>query len=79
MANAVKMYRGSTHSITIAGKPVVKWIRGPQVHRRPAIVKWLLALGRTHDQINLDAVEIDGFKTLDAFYKWLGRVERGEP
>jgi hypothetical protein len=59
LANAIRAYRGVTSSP--AGAVKTEWIRSPQPHKRPDIVRYLLALGRTKEQIEQDAVAIDGF------------------
>lgn len=65
LANAIKQYRGA-YDVKSG-----KWIIAPEIKKRRQIVDWLLKLGRTHDQIEADAVAIDGFKTRAEFEAWM--------
>lgn len=73
LGRAIKRYRGSTRG---SGENVV-WVRGPQVARRGDIVRHLLALGRSKEQINADGRAIDGFKSVPEMAAWLDDLAVG--
>ena len=75
LSNAIKDYRGVFEAQT------GKWIRPPQVHKRSAITKWLLALRRStlseksaREQVCADAKAIDGFRTYEEFNHWIAKA-----
>lgn len=76
LANAVKAYKGAYNVTTLDEKARIKWLRSPQIDKRKPIVKWLLALGRTHAQIEQDAKTIDGLQNREQFHNWLNGFEK---
>ena len=78
LALAVKAYKGAYNAVVVGDQAAVRWIRSPQHDKRMAIVRWLTALGRTHDQIDRDARAIDGLKNHEQFFAWLAKVEKGQ-
>jgi translation initiation factor 2 alpha subunit (eIF-2alpha) len=73
LSNAIKAYRGLT--ATPPGAVKVVWKYKPQINRRQDIVRHLLALDRSHEQIELDAKAIDAFQTVEQFQKWIRSLE----
>jgi hypothetical protein len=73
LANAIKAYRGL--SLTPVGAVEVKCKYKPQINRRADIVRHLLELGRTHEEIEVDAQTIDSFQHVDQFTKWIRSLE----
>ena len=72
LGNAIRAYRGATHAAP-GGKQV--WIHPPQIGRRADIVRHLLALGRTKEQINLDAMVIDSFNHIEQMRQFMKTIE----
>jgi len=72
LSNAIKAYRGR-HVPAPGGKR--KWLHSPQLARRADIVRHLVELGRTQEQIELDAMMIDSFSHVSQFEQWIKSFE----